>query len=117
MKYTFIEDISVTLTSQPLDINQLLVTAMFGGDVTSPQLYDPTKTYNKGAKILYIDPTSGKATIYSCKKDRVTGAFDVANWTLYNLFQGSGGGGGSAMSDVSLVTTLNNITVGRLLNI
>ena len=117
MKYTLIEDISVTLTSQPMDINQLLVTAMFGGDVTLPQLYDPTKTYNKGSKILYTDPATGRVTIYSCKKDGVTGTFDLANWTLYNLFQGAGGGSGSAMNDVSLINTLNNLTIARLIHI
>lgn len=116
MRYTLLENLSVSLTTEPLDMSQLIAAALFGGSLTTPTAYSSTKVYAKSEKILYTDPSTGKIEILYCKSAGTTGAFDATKWAIYSLFDGSGAGG-NAMSDTTLINTLNNITIGSLLNI
>lgn len=104
------------MVSEPLDMDQLIAAALFGGALTVPKVYDSTQTYAKNDKILYTDPSTGKIEILYCKTAGTTGTFSMTNWAAYSLFDGSGAGG-NAMSDSTLINTLNNITIGRLLNL
>lgn len=116
MKFTLIENLATSLTTEPMDMDQLIAAALFGGSLSIPKVYDPTKTYAKNDKILYTDPTTGKIEILYCKEAGTTGTFDITNWEVYSLFDGSGAGG-NAMSDATLINTLNNITIGKLIHI
>lgn len=116
MLYTELENLTQTLATEQMDINQLMVAAMFGGSASVPSVYDPTKTYNKNDKILVTDPTTGAIQILTCKTDSTTGTFDQSHWVEFNLFSGSGSGSGNAMGDTTLVTALDNLSVCRLLN-
>ena len=118
MKFTLIENLSVTLTSEPIDINSLVISAMFGGAApTNIQLYDSSKTYNKQSKILVKNET-GAVSIYTCKRDGVTGEYNPADWILYNLFAGSGTGGGSgSLNDGALLSRFNNSIIDTVMNI
>ena len=118
MKFTLIENLSVTLISEPININSLVMAAMFGGAApTDIQLYDTKKTYNKQNKIL-VKNDSGAISIYTCKRDGVTGEYNPADWTMYNLFAGSGTGGGSgSLNDGALLSRFNNSVIDTVMNI
>lgn len=117
MKFTLIENLSVTLTSEPIDVNALLVAAMFGGKApTDIAFYNQDKVYNKQAKILVTD-NNGSMTIYTCKADGTTGPFDITKWTQFNLFAGSGVGGSGSLNDGAVLSRFNSSIIDTVMNI
>lgn len=116
-KVTLIENLEVSMANEPLALDQLIVAALFGGDLKVPAYYDSTVTYNKNDKILYKDPTTGKIYILYCKHNATTGTFDLTKWSQCSLFDGAGSGSGSAMGDVVLLQNLDNTLISRLLHI
>lgn len=117
-QFTLLEDMTETLTKEPVTADQIIYAAMFGGAFSGIKPYDSTTTYSKTDHILYTN-TDGSICILTPKRDGVTGTFDMTKWSVYNLLAGSGGGSGSgnAMSDTKLVTNLNNIIVGSIMKI
>ena len=114
MKVTLIEDLGTTTGSEPLNLDQLVTSALFGGNLTMPTYYDSAQTYAKNDKILYKD-ADGKLTIMYCKNAGVTGTYNASDWAVFSLFDGSGSA--NAMTDSTLVRTLDNDVVSRLLHI
>ena len=117
MKVTLIENLDASMVTEPLSVEQLMVAALFGGDLKTPSYYDTATTYNKNDKIMYKDPTTGKISILYCKQAATTGSFDISKWSQYSLFDGAGTSSGSSASSTVVTRNLDNNIVARLLNI
>lgn len=112
---TLIEDLSVTVASEPLSMDQVITAALFGGSFTVPDAYDSTKTYSKNDKITRTNE-NGTPVIYVCKTSGTTGTFDSTKWAVYSLFDSNSGTAdltdGSAMAiaiDNQLVASIVNL--------
>ena len=113
-RIVFIEDLSVTVANEPLSMDQVILSALFGGNFKVPAAYDSTKTYSANDKITRTDET-GTPVIYACKVSGTTGTFDASKWSVYSLFDSSASN--VLASDAGLVNALNNQTVANLINL
>ena len=69
-----------------------LINSMLLGD-KNIEFYDNTKVYNKQDIIFYVDPVTGKETVYKCAHDNVSGEFNPDEWDEYKVLDNVMGGG------------------------
>lgn len=76
--------------------------------------YDSTNIYNKGDKIIYIDPDTGKVEILECNDNDVTNGFDRSKWSKVSLITSTGEaekitGRGSSSFEEALVNDMTKL--------
>jgi len=115
-RVTEIIDLKADILQQKvLDASQLMNLMLFGGSLKeTPTQYDPKRVYKKNDKILIVKD-DGSMKVLSSKHSGTTGVFDPNKWETFNLFAGSGVGGGSsaasgaASNNFSVVSTLLSV--------
>jgi len=104
------------LEQKVLDASQLMNLMLFGGSLKeTPKAYDPNHVYAKTDKILVVK-NDGSMKVLSAKHSNTTGEFDPNKWETFNLFAGSGVGGGGSTA-IKTSTSNNNSVVFNLLSI